>query len=324
MKFFCLFIFLLSLISMPVSSQSAKNEPVHLILDTDIGPDYDDVGAIAIFHTLADKKEMVPLAILASNKNEFVCPVISLLNTYFGRPDLPIGAPKGFAPNIGSAQHWPEMILGEFAHSVRSTDEVPNAVLVYRKILASQPDHSVTIATIGFLTNLANLLDSKPDEQSSLSGIELVRKKVKLLVSMAGKFPQGREFNLFTDTTSSAMVFKNWPSPIQFSGYEIGATIKTGAGLISDNTVLGPVKQIFSFCMSKSAEDRNGHMSWDQTVVLVAVRGAAPYFGLQRGHITIKGGTNAWVNDINGSQAYLTPLTSNEQMSRVLENLMSQ
>lgn len=323
MKFFYSVIFLLLCMPMHLFSQAAKKEPVHLILDTDIGPDYDDVGAIAIFHALADNKEMVPLAILASNKNEFVCPVISLLNTYFGRPDLPIGAPKGLAPNIGATQHWPEMILGEFVHSVRSTDEVPNAVLVYRKILATQPDHSVTIATIGFLTNLANLLDSKPDEQSPLSGIDLVRKKVRLLVSMAGKFPQGREFNLFTDTAASVMVFKNWPSPIQFSGYEIGAAIKTGAGLISDVSVLGPVKQIFTFCMSKSAEDRNGRMSWDQTAVLVAVRGAAPYFGLQHGHITIKAGSNSWINDINGSQAYLTALTPNEQMSRVLENLMS-
>ena len=320
---FCYSVIFLLLMSMSVFPQSAKKEPVHLILDTDIGPDYDDVGAIAIFHAFADNKEMVPLAILASNKNEFVCPVISLLNTYFGRPDLPIGAPKGFAPNIGAVQHWPEMILGEFAHSVRSTNEVPNAVLVYRKLLATQSDHSVTIATIGFLTNLANLLDSKPDEYSALSGIELVRKKVKLLVSMAGKFPQGSEFNLFTDTAASIMVFKNWPSPIQFSGYEIGAAIKTGAGLINDVSVLGPVKQIFAFCMSKSAEDRNGRMSWDQTAVLVAVRGADPYFGLQHGHITIRAGTNGWVNDINGSQAYLTALTPNEQMSHVLEDLMS-
>lgn len=317
------FVFLSLFLYAPVFSQTGQKEPVHLILDTDIGPDYDDAGAIAIFHALADKKEMVPLAILASNKNEFVAPVISLLNTYFGRPDLPIGAPKGVAPNIGAAQHWPEMILAEFNHSVRSTDEVPNAVSVYRKILSTQPDHSVTIATIGFLTNLANLLDSQPDEQSALSGLELVKNKVRLLVSMAGTFPQGREFNLYTDTASSALVFKKWPSPIQFSGFEIGAAIKTGSALIADNALTGPVKAIYSFCMAKAPEDKNGRMSWDQTAVLVAVRGAAPYFGLQRGHISVKAGTNTWINDKNGSQAYLTALTPHEQMSRVIENLMA-
>lgn len=53
---------------MTVFPQSAKKEPVHRILDTGIGSDYDDVGVIAIFHAFADNKEMIPLAILASNK----------------------------------------------------------------------------------------------------------------------------------------------------------------------------------------------------------------------------------------------------------------
>ena len=37
-------------------AQTAK-KPVPVIFDTDMGPDYDDVGAIAMLHALADKGE---------------------------------------------------------------------------------------------------------------------------------------------------------------------------------------------------------------------------------------------------------------------------
>src|SRR5690625_7325019 len=58
------------------------------------------------------------------------------------------------------------------------------------------PDSSVTIVTVGFMSNLAELLKSRPDRYSPLSGRELVGKKVKQYVAMAGMFPQGREFNV--------------------------------------------------------------------------------------------------------------------------------
>jgi len=41
------------------------------------------------------------------------------------------------------------------------------------------------------MTNIANLLQSKPDKYSDLNGVELVNKKVKRWVCMAGIFPEG-------------------------------------------------------------------------------------------------------------------------------------
>ena len=37
-----------------VASLPEEVESVRLILDTDLGPDYDDVGAMALMHALAD------------------------------------------------------------------------------------------------------------------------------------------------------------------------------------------------------------------------------------------------------------------------------
>ena len=76
------------------------------------------------------------------------------------------------------------------------------------------------ICTVGFFTNLKDLLLTEGDEYSPLSGRELVAKKVKRLVSMAAGFPEGREFNVYCDTPASQVVFEQWPTEIVFSGFE--------------------------------------------------------------------------------------------------------
>ena len=60
-----------------------------------MAPDYDDVGAMAVLHALADSGEVDILATVSSNKQETTAPCIDVLNTYFGRPGIPVGAPKG-------------------------------------------------------------------------------------------------------------------------------------------------------------------------------------------------------------------------------------
>nr|WP_295929159.1 nucleoside hydrolase [uncultured Dyadobacter sp.] len=304
------------------SAQTTGRSVNTLILDTDIGPDYDDVGAMAVMHALADKGEVRPLAVISSNKNELVVPTIEILNTYFGRPDLPTGAPKGNGANFGATQKWPEMLVEKYPHKIARTSDAPDAVETYRKILAKQPDQSVTIVTVGFLTNLAGLLDSAPDTYSQLSGSSLVRKKVKQLVAMAGGFPQGREYNVMVDSVASAKVFTEWPTEILFSGLEIGKEIKTGKRVIANDNLKSPVKEVFAMAMPLSKGDAEGRMSWDQTAVLVAIRGIQPYFGVKRGKITINGGNNSWQDDPMGPHAYLTPAMPFEQLTALIEGLM--
>ncbi|MEC5146049.1 nucleoside hydrolase [Chitinophaga sp. 212800010-3] len=305
------------------AQHASKHTPVLLIMDTDIGPDYDDVGAMAVLHCLADKGEVKPLAVMASNKNEWVGPTIDVLNTYFGRPNLPVGVPKSStAPDQTATQGWPAMIVKKYPHRLKTTADAPDAVMLYRRILASHPDASVTIVTTGFFTNLTALLDSKPDKISRLNGRELVAKKVKLLVSMAGAFPHGREYNVFIDSTASAKVCKEWPGSILFSGYEIGAQIKTGPRLVANKSLQSPVKDVFAWCMPMSAEDHDGRMSWDQSAVLVAIRGTAPYFGIKRGRIIIDGGNNSWEDDPAGPHAYLTEKMPFAEVTAVIETMM--
>ncbi|MCE7043643.1 nucleoside hydrolase [Dyadobacter sp. CY312] len=305
-----------------VYAQIGNRQSVAVILDTDIGPDYDDVGAMAVLHALADRGEVRPLAVISSNKNELVVPSIDVINTWFGRAELPTGAPKGAGPGYGASQKWPEMLVEKYPHKIKNTSDAPDAVETYRKILASQPDRSVTIVTIGFLTNLKNLLESEPDKISPLPGAELVKRKVKELVSMAGAFPEGREYNVLTDSVASEKVFANWPTQIILSGFEIGKQIKTGAKVIVNERLDSPVKDVYALAMPKSKEDADGRMSWDQTAVLVAVRGAQPYFGMKRGKIIVEGGSNKWQDDSMGPHAYLTEAMPISQITALIEGLM--
>ncbi len=325
MRFQILSFLLIFIISGSCSHQKVKEGgyPAKIIFDTDLGPDYDDVGALAFLHAMADSGKAEILATVSSNKHELVAPSIEVINTYFGRKDLPIGAPKAKGVNIGSSQHWADSIVSEYPHSLKSTDEVPEAVEIYRQILVGQPDKSVTVVTVGFLTNLKNLLISQPDIISSLSGKELIEKKVKKLVSMAGKFPGGKEFNVYMDSSASKYVFENWPGEIIFSGFEIGWEIRTGLRLIESEIYDSPVKDVFKICIPLSDEDKNGRMSWDETAVLIGVYGTEGFFDTVRGTIIVNtDGSNSWIDNSEGKHVYVKQKMAIDKISTFIEDRM--
>lgn len=304
-------------------STGKSDNVVKIIFDTDLGPDYDDVGALAFLHAMADSGKAEILATVSSNKHELVAPSINVINTYFGRSELPVGAPKTNGANLGSSQHWADSIVEKYPHSIKSTSEVEDAVDIYRKALSNQPDRSVTIVTVGFLTNLNNLLNSKPDNNSLLTGEELIIKKVKRLVSMAGKFPEGKEFNICTDSAASKFVYENWPGEIIFTGFEIGSEIHTGLKLIKSDIKNSPVKDVFRISIPLSEEDKDGRMSWDETAVLIGVYGTDNFFDTARGKIIINpDGSNKWEDDPEGKHVYVKQKMPLTQITSFIEARM--
>jgi len=276
-----------------------KNKSVPIIFDSDMGPDYDDVGAITLLHAFADSGYARILATVASTKYQGVAAVFSVFNTYFGRPDLPIGVPREKALELRDWQHWTDTLISKYPHKVKTNDDVPGATEVYRKILSAQANKSVTIVTTGFLTNLYHLMNSRSDKYSKLNGKELVKQKVKQLVCMAGRFPSGSEFNVNRDALASQFVFNNWPTPVLLSGFEIGMRIKTGLPLVRNASIKNsPAKDVFRICIPMAAEDSAGRMSWDETAVLVAIKGYKPWYKIERGKMEVaEDGSNSWMND---------------------------
>lgn len=300
-------------------------QPVNLILDTDLGPDYDDVGAMALMHALADSGQVNILAVVSSNKDEHVVPCIEVLNTYFNRPDIPVGAPKsegGVSLTTWHKTKWTEEFPARYPHKTAKTSDASDAVKVYRRILSTQPDSSVVVCTIGFFTNLKDLLLSGGDEYSPLSGCDLVAKKVKRVVSMAGLFPEGKEFNVYCDTPASRVVAERWPTEIIFSGFEIGNMIFTGKKLAQMDVEDSPVKDAYSLCFAEG--DPNGRMSWDLTAVLVAVKGYEPYYNVERGTFRVVNdeGANSWTPDGKGKDLRLIEKVPAVEMAVLIENYM--
>ena len=317
-------IILLSLIIF-CSAYAQKKKSVPIIFDTDIAPDYDDVGAMALLHAFADNGEATILATISSNTFKTTVPTLSVLNTYFGRPDIPVGIVKGTLPDKDCAQQWAQAIIAKYPHALKSNEAAMEAVKLYRKILSAQPDNSITIVSVGFFTNLAALLNSTADKYSSLNGKALVKKKVKQLVSMAARIDKdgrsGYEFNVFVDAAASKKVLAEWPTPITISGFEIGEKILTGIRLIhNDNIQNSPVKDAFEVALVRDS-NTVGRNSWDQTAVLVAVRGIAPWFGYRKLNFDIENdGKNVL---IPGEKfTYLTFKQTPEEIGKVIEDLM--
>ncbi|MCI5160258.1 MAG: nucleoside hydrolase [Candidatus Electrothrix sp. AUS1_2] len=295
-----------------------------LILDTDLSSDVDDVGAVALLHGLANQGKVRILAMQISSGDPWSVPCLAALNTWFGRPDIPIGMVKGKA--VQHESKYTRAIAEEFPHKGKSGSEAPDAVMLYRRILAEQPDHTVTLVTIGYLTNLANLLRSEGDEISPLNGMDLVRQKIQRLVCMGGQYPSGREWNFYQDTAASAYVVEHWPTPIVFSGFEIGKDVLTGAAL-QGMPQPNPVRR--SYELYNGLTDRP---SWDQVAVYYAVTTAATADEGETGlwsknsgrNVVRPDGSNYWLNkrDQAADHAYLVQHAETAHIAELLEQLM--
>jgi len=115
------------------SKVSAQGSTVKIIFDTDIHTDVDDVGALAVLHALADRGECDILAVICSTKDPFSASTADAINTYYGRPDIPIGIVKG--EGVLRQSKYTRDISMEFPHDFKSDDTAPDAAFLYREII---------------------------------------------------------------------------------------------------------------------------------------------------------------------------------------------
>ena len=300
-------------------------KPVKIIFDTDMGPDYDDVGAIAILHALSARGECEILATVASDGYPYVAPTLEVFNRYYNKPDIPVGAPGADAPDFSCPNHWNDSLVVNYLPQIKTNRDYPSATEVYRKVLAGQPDQSLVVVTVGFLSNLAALLQSGPDQFSPLNGKELVARKVKKWVAMAGVFPEGSEFNVIKHADASVYTIQNWPTPALFSGFEIGEKIMTGNKVANQGSKKSPVQWAYQYCLAtydkKPSVNRN---SWDHTAVLCAVRNPEDYFYVAGEGTLIcnPDGSNLWDADRNSHHSFLVHKYPYQKIADILDDLM--
>jgi inosine-uridine nucleoside N-ribohydrolase len=241
-----------------------------VIFDTDMGNDVDDALALAMLHALTSRGECSLIGVTLTNGNPAAVPYVRMVNRFYGRGDLPVGA----APRElkgGAQDGYLSAVLRSAPAKYRDERPGEPAVAVLRRLLA-QSAEKVTIVQTGFSTNLAALLESKPDGISPLDGIVLARDKVALLVAMAGDFSGGGpEYNVRIDVPSAQAVFARWPTPVTFSGFEIGSELLYPASSIEQDFAYAkshPIAESYR-AYHKMPYDRP---TWDLTAVLEAVR----------------------------------------------------
>lgn len=297
-----------------IEKSIGPSDVVNVIFETDMAMDVDDAGALAMLHALADNGEAKILAVMHGTSEEYSVGCIDAINTYYGRPDIRIGSYKGdLYPEDGG---YARLIAENFPNDLVHKDRAPDAIELYRDILEEQPDNSVTIISVGFLINLYDLLQQYP---------HLVQQKVKSLVVMGGYLPMGTEFNFCHGGSGpyTQYVIENWPTEIIFTDYNIGVNIYTGAELGS-TPPSNPVREAYFRYHGGRFQDRH---SWDQTAVLVGVRGLSDYWSTQEdeGYMHVRYDCfNEWKYDLEKEHDYLVELMPRSEIEDVIESLMIQ
>ncbi len=286
----------LSLLTLPVVISAT---PTAIIFDTDITGDVDDVLALAMIHTLADRGACELLAVTISKENELAAPFTDAVNTFYGRPDIPIGinpnAPHRDSKYLGLVNEKDDGKL-RYPHDIGISKDPESAITLLRKTLAAAEDHSVTIIQVGLATNLAELLQTKGDNYSQLSGPDLVRKKVTLLSVMAGAFEtisnsnRYLEANVRNHVSSMQQLADEWPDevPVIWSGFKIGIMAPYPRESIAQDFGYLPNHIVKEAYLLHSGPDHD-RPTWDLTSVLYSVYPDRGYFDLSSpGQVTVE------------------------------------
>ncbi len=270
------------------NEKTEAGNPVKIILDTDMGSDCDDAGALALLHQYADlgMAEIIG-CIYSSGKVRYGAGITEAVNIYYGRPDIPIGAYYG--DEVGDPVD--KMSAGKlvrdkeaFGNSIIYNTDAEEQTILNRRLLAGQDDRSVIYVTIGHTKGLYELLVSGPDEISPLTGYELVSQKLNKWIAMGGRgaINEAMEFaidwNLYRNNTApySKYLIENFPVPVYIS--DGGTTVMTGKSLkyTDPGNIVRTVYRDWLWNNGEKTLD-DQRPSWDLIAVYFAVEGTGDY-----------------------------------------------
>ena len=235
--------------------KSDCSDKINIIFETDMGNDVDDAMAMDMLYKYLDQGKINLHAVMINKCAPAPAEYMDIMNTWYGYPDIPVGIVRdGSNDKRGLyAQHVVDMKKADgtpmFERSHGDYDKLPDAHILYRKILA--------------------------DEYSPLTGRELVAKKVKMLVAMAchAHMPEYCEYNVIYDIPAAKKVLEEWPTPVIISPFEVGLAIKYPSASIEND--FGWAEN--GHPMVESYKDYlpmpHDRPTWDLTAVLYAVEG---------------------------------------------------
>jgi len=309
------------------SSNQQNLSGIPIIFETDMGNDIDDALALDMLYKYTDMGLVNLLGISTNKESPYSIEFLDLMNTWYGYPNIPLGKITNGADCENDAINYAKATClyeengkSPFKRTHKNYEKIPESPILYRELLANQPDNSVVVVSVGFSSNIARLLDTEPDQFSPLSGKELVAQKVKLLSMMAGHAADTtfREYNVVKDIPAAQKIFNEWPTPIVISPFEVGIAILFPATAIENNLDYAsphPLKIAYESYLDMPYD----RPTWDLTSVLYAVEGAENYFDVSEWGwmVSDEYAHTRFYPDENGKHAYLSV---NEEQIRNVKN----
>ena len=278
---------------MSMEYEPLKRVKREILLDTDIGPDCDDAGALALLHHFSKKYGIRISGICNCTSNLYGCGAIDVIGRYCGADDIPIGMTdrKGFWDGPDT-QHYNRLLSERFRTRYRpvGTHEPESAAKLYQKVLKAAEDKSVVFITIGMLNNVAELMDAAQ---------ELLEQKVYTFITMAGcERKAQKEFNVECDADAFRKFSEKIRVPIFYSPVETGACVLSGFD--SEETSASedhPIDLSYrQYLAAMRTEKTCMNASYDLTAVHFAFEGEGRYYKLSEpGRMTCRPVTNETV-----------------------------
>ena len=302
----------------PEPQQSAVPQ---IILDTDIASSTDDLFAMQLLYRYAAQGRCNLLGVVVDRMGDTNAAVADLMNNYYGFPTLPIALERnGTYERFGYINYTPIAQATDtngnllFARTYSDYSSLPDGYILYRRLLANVPDSSVTIMLTGIPSTIANLLTSEADQYSPLSGVELVRRKVKRLYFMATKLEPGNEqevsagYNRMMHPEAARTLIQLWPDDVDviLSPSAVGNLVEYAPEqVISDInwTDIHPIKQIYM-----RFDCNTGQRMWDPMLPLQESEGDSLIALSPRGHLSFSTDNKvSFTADPDGNFRYQMP-----------------
>ncbi|MBP5540428.1 MAG: nucleoside hydrolase [Bacteroidales bacterium] len=288
-----------------------------IILDTDIASSTDDLFAMQLLYRYAAQGRCNLLGVVVDRMGDTNAAVADLMNNYYGFPTLPIALERnGTYERFSYINYTPIAQATDdngnllFARTYSDYSTLPDGYVLYRRLLANAPDGSVTIMLTGIASTIANLLTSTADQYSPLSGVELVRRKVKRLYFMATKLEPGSEqdvspgYNMMMHPEATSTLLQLWPADVDviISPSAPGNMVDyTPEQVISDIswTDIHPIKQIYL-----RFDCNTGQRMWDPMIPLQEIEGESLVALSPRGHLSFNTNKVSFTADPDGNYRY--------------------
>ena len=289
-----------------------------LMIGTDWWTDCDDAVAMRLLCRAHIRGEIELLGIAINACMEHSVASLKAFLTAEGMGNVELGIDHT-AVDFGGAPPY-QARLAKRMPCMSNTD-VGDAVRLYRSILVSTAG-KLEIVEIGYLQVISALLQSRPDDISDKSGMELFSEKVSKCWVMAGKWDaDGEKENNFCRNARSRIAGRDFcelcPVPVTFLGWEVGFGVLSGGALTPGDHLYDVLADHGSL---------GGRHSWDPMLVQMALIGDETQAGYEtvsgRASVDAQTGANYFTKVPDGPHKYVVKKFGNDYYQKQIDDCL--